>query len=52
MSPAAALRIGKPLADLSAPMDFVEVQQFLDADYPDGGLYYWIPIEPVAATGS
>ena len=34
-------RIGKPLADLSAPMDFLEVQHFLDADYPDGGLYYW-----------
>ncbi len=34
-------RVGTPLADLSGPMDFVEVQQFLDADYPDGGLYYW-----------
>lgn len=34
-------RIGRPLADLSGPMDFLEVQRFLDEDYPDGGLYYW-----------
>ncbi|MBN2552457.1 MAG: FAD-binding oxidoreductase, partial [Spirochaetales bacterium] len=34
-------RIGKPLADLSGSMDFLEVQRFLDADYPDGGLHYW-----------
>jgi hypothetical protein len=34
-------RVGMPLADLSGPTDFVEVQRFLDADYPDGGLYYW-----------
>ena len=33
--------IGKPLADLSAPMDFLEVQRYLDEDYPNGGLYYW-----------
>ena len=34
-------RVGEPLADLSGPMDFLEVQRFLDADYPDGGLHYW-----------
>jgi FAD/FMN-containing dehydrogenase len=31
----------RPLADLSAEMPFSELQQFLDSDYPDGGLYYW-----------
>ena len=30
-----------PIADLSGPMPFVEVQQFLDADYPNGRNYYW-----------
>jgi FAD/FMN-containing dehydrogenase len=30
-----------PIADLSAPMKFKEVQKALDADYPDGRLYYW-----------
>lgn len=30
-----------PVADLSGPMRFVEVQKFLDADYPDGMFYYW-----------
>ena len=34
-------RIGKPLADLSGPMEWVAVQKFLDADYPDGDFYYW-----------
>jgi FAD/FMN-containing dehydrogenase len=33
--------LGEPLADLSGPMPFQEVQQFLDADYPDGRNYYW-----------
>ena len=33
--------IGTPLADLSAPMPWVEAQKFLDADYPDGIFYYW-----------
>jgi FAD/FMN-containing dehydrogenase len=33
--------IGKPIADLSAPMRWVDVQRFLDADYPDGNSYYW-----------
>ena len=31
----------RPLADLSAELPFVELQQLLDSDYPDGGLYYW-----------
>jgi FAD/FMN-containing dehydrogenase len=31
----------RPLADLSAELPFLELQQFLDADYPDGQLYYW-----------
>ena len=33
--------VAEPLADLSGPMPFKEVQQFLDADYPDGRNYYW-----------
>ncbi|AOY56829.1 FAD-binding oxidoreductase [Desulfococcus multivorans] len=33
--------LGRPVADLSAPMRWVEVQKFLDADYPDGAFYYW-----------
>jgi FAD/FMN-containing dehydrogenase len=33
--------IGTPLADLGGPMRFVDVQKFLDADYPDGKFYYW-----------
>jgi FAD/FMN-containing dehydrogenase len=33
--------IGRPIADLSARMPWVEAQKFLDPDYPDGRLYYW-----------
>lgn len=33
--------ITTPLADLSGPMRWIDVQRFLDADYPDGGCYYW-----------
>ncbi len=33
--------IGTPIADLGGPMRFVDVQTFLDADYPDGKFYYW-----------
>ncbi len=33
--------IGTPIADLSAPMTWVEAQKFLDGDYPDGAFYYW-----------
>ena len=33
--------IGEPIADLSGPMSWVDVQRFLDADYPDGQYYYW-----------
>ena len=33
--------ITDPIADLSGPMPFESVQTFLDADYPDGLLYYW-----------
>jgi FAD/FMN-containing dehydrogenase len=36
--------LGKPIADLSAPMTWVEAQKFLDADYPDGAFYYWTSI--------
>ena len=32
---------GDPLVDFSGPMPYVEVQSMLDADYPDGGRYYW-----------
>lgn len=30
-----------PIADLTGAMPFVQLQQFLDPDYPDGRLYYW-----------
>jgi FAD/FMN-containing dehydrogenase len=33
--------ITEPIADLSAQMSWLEAQQFLDQDYPEGGLYYW-----------
>lgn len=33
--------LGEPVADLSGPMPFAEMQTALDADYPDGMLYYW-----------
>ena len=33
--------LGEPVADLSGPMPFVEIQQLFDADYPDGMRYYW-----------
>jgi hypothetical protein len=35
---------GTPIADLSAPMTWVEAQKFLDEDYPDGAFYYWMSI--------
>ena len=30
-----------PIADLSGPMQYRDVQRFFDADYPDGRFYYW-----------
>ncbi len=33
--------LAEPLADLSGPMPYLDVQQFFDADYPSGGRYYW-----------
>lgn len=33
--------LGDPVADLSAPMPWVQAQKYLDADYPDGAFYYW-----------
>ncbi len=33
--------ITEPIADLSGPVPFQNVQTFLDPDYPDGRLYYW-----------
>ena len=32
---------GSPIADFSGPMDFENLQQLLDEDYPDGLRYYW-----------
>lgn len=32
---------GEPLADLSAPTAFAEVQRFFEPDYPSGRRYYW-----------
>jgi UDP-N-acetylenolpyruvoylglucosamine reductase len=37
-------QIGTPVADLSAPISWIEAQKFLDADYPDGAFYYWTSI--------
>jgi FAD/FMN-containing dehydrogenase len=34
-------RLATPLADLSGPMPFLDVQQLFDPDYPDGRRYYW-----------
>jgi FAD/FMN-containing dehydrogenase len=33
--------LGDPIVDFSGPTTYVEAQSALDADYPDGGLYYW-----------
>jgi len=33
--------IGNPLVDLTSRTPYVRAQQFFDADYPSGGLYYW-----------
>ncbi len=33
--------ITEPIADLSSPMKWKELQQIFDKDYPDGKLYYW-----------
>jgi len=34
-------QLAEPVADLSGPVPFVELQQLFDADYPDGLRYYW-----------
>ncbi len=34
-------RFAEPIADLSGPVPFAEMQQLFDADYPDGLRYYW-----------
>ena len=34
-------RLAAPIADLSGPMPFLEVQQVFDEDYPEGDRYYW-----------
>ncbi len=39
--PAAAGRSARPIADLSGPRRYLDVQKFFDADYPDGMFYYW-----------
>jgi FAD/FMN-containing dehydrogenase len=33
--------LGDPIADFSGPTTYREAQAVLDADYPDGGFYYW-----------
>jgi FAD/FMN-containing dehydrogenase len=33
--------LGDPIADLSGPMPYVELQKLFDADFPDGDRYYW-----------
>lgn len=34
-------QIVRPIADLSGPRRYLDVQRFFDADYPNGMLYYW-----------
>jgi FAD/FMN-containing dehydrogenase len=31
----------RPVADLSAPVSWIQAQTFFDPDYPDGRYYYW-----------
>jgi FAD/FMN-containing dehydrogenase len=33
--------ITRPIADRSGPQQFLDVQKFFDADYPNGMFYYW-----------
>ncbi|TMT86730.1 FAD-binding oxidoreductase [Haloterrigena sp. H1] len=33
--------VATPIADLSGPMAYVDLQSMLDEDYPDGLRYYW-----------
>ncbi len=33
--------VGTPIADLSGPMAYTDLQSMLDEDYPDGLNYYW-----------
>lgn len=33
--------VAEPVADLSGPMEYVDLQSMLDEDYPDGMRYYW-----------
>ncbi len=33
--------LGEPIADLSEPVRFADMQKVLDPDYPDGRHYYW-----------
>jgi FAD/FMN-containing dehydrogenase len=37
--------LGEPIVDLSDAMPYVEAQQLLDEDYPDGWHYYWKSLE-------
>jgi len=34
-------KFGEPLYDASGTLPYTEVQKAFDADYPDGGRYYW-----------
>jgi hypothetical protein len=33
--------IATPIADISGPIPFIQLQKLLDPDYPNGRLYYW-----------
>jgi FAD/FMN-containing dehydrogenase len=33
--------LGSPIADFSGPTTYLDALAVLDADYPDGGFYYW-----------
>ncbi|MDX1658702.1 MAG: FAD-binding oxidoreductase [Nitriliruptorales bacterium] len=42
--------LGDPIIDMSGPMPYVDLQQVLDADYPDGLRYYWKSLHLPAMT--
>jgi hypothetical protein len=42
--------VAAPIRDLSGTMRYTQAQQVLDADYPDGGYYYWKSVNVPALT--
>jgi FAD/FMN-containing dehydrogenase len=42
--------VAAPIRDLSGTVRYTQAQQVLDADYPDGGYYYWKSVNVPALT--